>query len=96
MAVSTGRSWATEVCNPWPGVRENAPASRGYSGGLWQRPDAQGPGLGTRGSDGRQCGEAARPFALSAGLRFLNSARKIHVLGPGAVPRSGAAADPSN
>ena len=20
MAVSTGRSWATEVCNPWPGV----------------------------------------------------------------------------
>ncbi|HAV72228.1 MAG TPA: 3-hydroxyisobutyrate dehydrogenase, partial [Stenotrophomonas sp.] len=30
MAVSTGRSWATEVCNPWPGVLENAPASRGY------------------------------------------------------------------
>lgn len=24
MAVSTGRSWATEVCNPWPGVLENA------------------------------------------------------------------------
>ncbi len=22
MAVSTGRSWATEVCNPWPGVLE--------------------------------------------------------------------------
>ncbi|MFK3647772.1 3-hydroxyisobutyrate dehydrogenase [Lysobacter enzymogenes] len=34
MAVSTGRSWATEVCNPWPGVLENAPASRGYSGGF--------------------------------------------------------------
>ncbi|EGD16762.1 6-phosphogluconate dehydrogenase-like protein [Xanthomonas hortorum ATCC 19865] len=27
MAVSTGRSWATEVCNPWPGVLPNAPAS---------------------------------------------------------------------
>lgn len=34
MAVSTGRSWATEVCNPWPGVLEHAPASRGYSGGF--------------------------------------------------------------
>lgn len=34
MAVSTGRSWATEVCNPWPCVLENAPASRGYSGGF--------------------------------------------------------------
>lgn len=34
MAVSTGRSWATEVCNPWPGVLENAPATRGYTGGF--------------------------------------------------------------
>ncbi len=34
MAVSTSRSWATEVCNPWPGVLANAPASRGYSGGF--------------------------------------------------------------
>ncbi|MBO9685410.1 MAG: 3-hydroxyisobutyrate dehydrogenase [Mitsuaria chitosanitabida] len=34
MAVSTGRSWATEVCNPWPGVKPEAPASRGYSGGF--------------------------------------------------------------
>lgn len=34
MAVSTSRSWATEVCNPWPGVLENAPSSRGYQGGF--------------------------------------------------------------
>jgi 3-hydroxyisobutyrate dehydrogenase len=34
MAVSTSRSWATEVCNPWPGVLGNAPASRGYTGGF--------------------------------------------------------------
>lgn len=34
MAVSTSRNWATEVCNPWPGVHENAPASRGYTGGF--------------------------------------------------------------
>jgi 3-hydroxyisobutyrate dehydrogenase len=34
MAVSTSRSWATEVCNPWPGVLEKAPASRAYEGGF--------------------------------------------------------------
>ena len=34
MAVSTGRSWATEICDPWPDVLESAPASRGYSGGF--------------------------------------------------------------
>ncbi|WP_369930318.1 3-hydroxyisobutyrate dehydrogenase [Xanthomonas sp. NCPPB 2632] len=34
MAVSTGRSWATEVCNPWPGVLPGAPSSRGYTGGF--------------------------------------------------------------
>lgn len=34
MAVSTSRSWATEVCNPWPGVLPNAPASKGYAGGF--------------------------------------------------------------
>ena len=34
MAVSTSRSWATEVCNPWPGVMDAAPASRGYTGGF--------------------------------------------------------------
>lgn len=34
MAASTSRSWATEVCNPWPGVLPNAPASRGYTGGF--------------------------------------------------------------
>ena len=34
MAVSTSRSWATEVCNPWPGVLPNAPSSKGYAGGF--------------------------------------------------------------
>lgn len=34
MAVSTSRSWATEVCNPWPGVLPNAPAARDYEGGF--------------------------------------------------------------
>lgn len=34
MAVSTSRNWSTELCNPWPGVMEAAPASRGYTGGF--------------------------------------------------------------
>ncbi|MFJ3483853.1 3-hydroxyisobutyrate dehydrogenase [Pseudomonas sp. NPDC090202] len=32
--TSTGRCWSSEVCNPWPGIVETAPASRGYSGGF--------------------------------------------------------------
>lgn len=34
MAKSSGRNWALEQYNPWPGVMEAAPASRGYSGGF--------------------------------------------------------------
>jgi 3-hydroxyisobutyrate dehydrogenase len=34
MQKSSGRNWALEVYNPWPGVMENVPASRGYAGGF--------------------------------------------------------------
>lgn len=34
ISKSSGRNWATEVYNPWPGVMENVPASRGYAGGF--------------------------------------------------------------
>ncbi|UHL64869.1 3-hydroxyisobutyrate dehydrogenase [Paralcaligenes sp. KSB-10] len=34
IAKSSGRNWATELYNPWPGVMENAPASKGYAGGF--------------------------------------------------------------
>jgi 3-hydroxyisobutyrate dehydrogenase len=34
IAKSSGRNWATELYNPYPGVMENVPASRGYSGGF--------------------------------------------------------------
>lgn len=34
MSKSSGRNWALEVYNPWPGVMEGAPASRDYSGGF--------------------------------------------------------------
>lgn len=31
---SSGRNWSLELYNPWPGVMENSPASRSYSGGF--------------------------------------------------------------
>ena len=34
VAKSSGRNWATELYNPWPGVMEHAPASKGYAGGF--------------------------------------------------------------
>ncbi|MDE1153181.1 MAG: 3-hydroxyisobutyrate dehydrogenase [Micavibrio sp.] len=34
MVKSSGRNWALEVYNPCPGVMENAPAARDYSGGF--------------------------------------------------------------
>jgi 3-hydroxyisobutyrate dehydrogenase len=34
MSKSSGRNWALEVYNPCPGVMENVPAARGYSGGF--------------------------------------------------------------
>jgi 3-hydroxyisobutyrate dehydrogenase len=34
MSKSSGRNWTLEVYNPMPGVMENMPASRGYTGGF--------------------------------------------------------------
>jgi 3-hydroxyisobutyrate dehydrogenase len=34
MAKSSGRNWTLDVYNPWPGVMDNVPASREYSGGF--------------------------------------------------------------
>ena len=32
--TSSGRCWSSDTYNPYPGVLDNAPASRGYSGGF--------------------------------------------------------------
>ncbi|MDU6055029.1 MAG: 3-hydroxyisobutyrate dehydrogenase, partial [Acinetobacter junii] len=32
--TSSGRCWSSEICNPWPHINENAPASRGYQDGF--------------------------------------------------------------
>jgi len=34
MVKSSGRNWSLELYNPWPGVMDNVPASRGYTGGF--------------------------------------------------------------
>lgn len=34
IAKSSGRNWATELYNPWPGVMPHAPASKDYAGGF--------------------------------------------------------------
>ena len=34
MLASSGRNWSLEVYNPWPGVMESAPASKGYAPGF--------------------------------------------------------------
>ncbi|MNF63879.1 3-hydroxyisobutyrate dehydrogenase [compost metagenome] len=37
MGKSSGNNWSLERYNPWPGVMENTPASRGYAGGFMTR-----------------------------------------------------------
>ena len=32
--TSSGRCWSSDTYNPYPGVMENVPASRGYTGGF--------------------------------------------------------------
>ncbi|HLT99994.1 MAG TPA: 3-hydroxyisobutyrate dehydrogenase [Burkholderiaceae bacterium] len=34
IAKSSGRNWATELYNPWPGVMPDVPASKEYAGGF--------------------------------------------------------------
>lgn len=71
MAVSTGRSWATEVCNPWPGVLPDAPASRGYSGGFGN--DLMLKDLGLAAEAALGAGAAIPLGELARNLYALNS-----------------------
>lgn len=71
MAVSTGRSWATEVCNPWPNVLANAPASRGYEGGFGN--DLMLKDLGLAAEAALAAGAAIPLGELARNLYALNS-----------------------
>ncbi|KLJ00792.1 3-hydroxyisobutyrate dehydrogenase [Luteimonas sp. FCS-9] len=71
MAVSTSRSWATEVCNPWPGVLENAPAGRGYTGGFGN--DLMLKDLGLAAEAAMGAGAAVPLGELARNLYAMNS-----------------------
>lgn len=45
MRQSSGGNWVLERYNPWPGVMENAPASKGYTGGFMAELMAKDLGL---------------------------------------------------
>lgn len=64
MVKSSGRNWSLELYNPYPGVMDNVPASRGYSGGFGVDLMLKDLGLATETALGTQAsiplGEMAR------------------------------------
>lgn len=59
--TSSGRCWSSEVYNPYPGVVETAPASRGYSGGFGTDLMLKDLGLATEAAKG-----VKQPIVLGA------------------------------
>jgi len=43
--TSTGRCWSSDTYNPYPGVIQTAPSSKGYAGGFGTDPMLKDPGL---------------------------------------------------
>ncbi|MCQ3030717.1 3-hydroxyisobutyrate dehydrogenase [Pseudomonas syringae] len=70
--TSTGRCWSSEMYNPWPGIVDTAPASRGYTGGFGAELMLKDLGLAT---------EAARaahqPVVLGAVAQQLYQAMSL-------------------
>ncbi|MCM2550718.1 3-hydroxyisobutyrate dehydrogenase [Burkholderia glumae] len=61
LSTSTGRCWSADTYNPYPGVIETAPASRGYTGGFGT--DLMLKDLGLAGDAAKQ---ARQPVYLGA------------------------------
>jgi 3-hydroxyisobutyrate dehydrogenase len=61
MNTSTGRSWSSDTYNPFPGVVETAPSSRGYTGGFGTDLMLKDLGLATEAAKG-----AKRPAFMGA------------------------------
>lgn len=73
MLKSSGRNWSLELYNPYPGVMEAAPASRGYSGGFQVALMAKDLGLAM---EAAQKSKSATPLgALSKQLYALHMAQ---------------------
>lgn len=69
---STGRCWSSDSYNPWPGVVETAPASRGYSGGFGAELMLKDLGLATEAAR-----QARQPVVLGAVAQQLYQAMSL-------------------
>jgi 3-hydroxyisobutyrate dehydrogenase len=64
--TSSGRCWSSDTYNPYPGVMENVPAARGYSGGFGA--DLMLKDLGLAADAARQ---AKQPVVMGAAAQQL-------------------------
>ncbi len=69
---STGRCWSTDTYNPWPGIIETAPASRGYTGGFGAELMLKDLGLATEAAK-----QAHQPVILGAVAQQLYQAMSL-------------------
>ena len=69
---STGRCWSSEVYNPWPGIVETAPASRGYTGGVGAELMLKDLGLATEAAR-----QAHQPVVMGAVAQQLYQAMSL-------------------
>ncbi len=72
MVKSSGRNWTLELYNPWPGVMDNVPASRGYSGGFGTELMLKDLGLSQQAA--QSCNAATPLGALTRQLYQLHKA----------------------
>ncbi|GAA5234395.1 3-hydroxyisobutyrate dehydrogenase [Verticiella sediminum] len=64
--TSSGRCWSSDTYNPWPGVMDNVPAARGYTGGFGTPLMLKDLGLATEAA--RQAGQPVHLGALAQQL----------------------------
>ena len=69
---STGRCWSSEVYNPWPGIVQTAPSSRGYTGGFGAELMLKDLGLATEAAR-----QAHQPVVLGAVAQQLYQAMSL-------------------
>ena len=69
---STGRCWSSEVYNPWPGIVETAPASRGYTRGFGAELMLKDLGLATEAAR-----QAHQPVVMGAVAQQLYQAMSL-------------------
>lgn len=72
ISKSSGRNWATELYNPWPGVMPDVPASKGYAGGFGV--DLMLKDLGLAAEAALQSGASTPLGELARNLYSLHSA----------------------